>query len=149
MELKDIVTVSISIAALLLASYSLYLQRKDKRPKLKVELSYQHRELPIVSDGGGGFLNAQAPVYVVEVRNHGERDIRLSSAELIAGKRDRVALQPFSGTFGKVEPNAGQTFIFIAAQVKIQVKNGTKQKVQMIDALRNRYTSNSIKLNQR
>ncbi len=149
MELKDIITLSISVAALFLASYSLYLQRRDKKPKLKVELSYQQRELPIVPDGGGSFQNGQAFAYVVDVRNHGEKDIRLSFAELIAGKREHVVLQPFRGTFGKIEPNAAQNFIFLADQVKAQMRNGTKLKVQMVDALKNRYTSNSIKFNQR
>ena len=78
MESKDWMTRAIAICALLLSAYNaynIYLQRRDKKPRLRLRARLDHNYDFFVkqNDDGGATMEKDTAV-VVKVENIGERE---------------------------------------------------------------------------
>lgn len=77
-QISTIVNWLISLTALAVAIYSLYLQRRDKRPRLKVEPHLGTRQIALVDDGHSGHTLGDDFCLMITLRNPTEHDIALS-----------------------------------------------------------------------
>jgi hypothetical protein len=83
-QIREIATTIIAVLAFGLSIYSLYLQRRDKRPRLNLSTPEASiKPIVPVSDFGGGFTYVEGPAITLRARNVGEKDIRLDSASLL------------------------------------------------------------------
>src|SRR5687768_15705450 len=73
----------IALIGVFLGGLSLYLQRRDKRPKLKiVDVKVAIMNVRFTDDGGGGTLLTAAPGVSLRLQNPGDKDIKLASVHL-------------------------------------------------------------------
>jgi hypothetical protein len=75
LQLKDYFTVGLSSLSLLLASYSLYLQRRDKRPRLLVQLEPGTSTKQLSGNRFAGWEYAQRSAITVVLLNRSENDV--------------------------------------------------------------------------
>jgi len=90
-----VVTWVISIAALGLASYSLYLQRRDKKPRLKVEAQLGVKPIELKVDDYGGHRFSDDLCMVITLRNPTEKDITVSEVYFVLSGQAPLKLKPW------------------------------------------------------
>jgi hypothetical protein len=83
-----VVTWAISVAALLLSCYNLYVQRHDKQPSIRVHLRCGFVPYPIGATDFGEPIVGDVPGLAIEVRNTGGRKAALAElrVEAMGGK---------------------------------------------------------------
>jgi hypothetical protein len=90
--LSMVVTWVISVAAFALASYSLYLQRRDRRPRLTVEPQLTLRKINLTHDDLGFTWDKDDFCMVLTLRNPTEKDIQVEEVSFVRedGKVSKV-----------------------------------------------------------
>lgn len=145
-EVFDILIRAAGVAGLLLAGYSLYLQRRDKQPKLRItDVIIGIMEVKPTSDGAGGTLLIDAPGVSLRLQNIGEKEIRLRSfllctTSLIAKQNcTQLNLSNLYITLGTVSPGSGRALEFYIPDITpLQTK---RMYIQVEDEIGNLYRS--------
>ncbi len=95
LQISTIVNWLISLTALAVAIYSLYLQRRDKRPRLKVEHQLGMRQIELIDDGHSGHTLGDDFCLVITLRNPTEKDITLSDVYFVQRGKAPFRLEPW------------------------------------------------------
>lgn len=100
-------SVSIAALAFLLSTYTLYLQRRDRRPRLKISLSRAIREKNRGHDESTGMISAgvDTPALICAIRNVGDKRVAFRSVFLapLVGRDQPLPL--FQNFYQGVEPD--------------------------------------------
>jgi hypothetical protein len=86
-QISTIMNWLVSLTALAVAIYSLYLQRRDKKPRLKVEHKPGLRPIELVDDGFSGHTLADDFCLVITLRNPTEKEITVSEIQFDCGRK--------------------------------------------------------------
>lgn len=157
MTIAEIFSNLIALLALCVSGYALYLQRKDKRPQLKVEAEVQRASLPLVPDGAGGLSNRDVPILAVLLRNMGEKTIRLENISLRLPHDIHLLIRPFNSLYyqevGRPDPvEAGSSvrLIFYGQWIVEKLPNSVAPEFDALvvveDELGQQYKSRKLRL---
>lgn len=108
----QIVTSIISGLAFLLSIYSLYLQRKDKKPKLLLDARLGMRPIKIVKDNMGGWWYEDDRAGILTIRNPSEKAIGIRKIEFIT-EHGSIEIEPVPA-----EPVESNTSVEVVAAMK-------------------------------
>lgn len=111
MQLKDYLTLTLSSASFLLATLSLYLQRRDKRPKLIVRLKAGHRDVVLGGDRIKGYEHERQSGTVVLLLNRSEHDVAVQRIEFKPLRGSAKALPDSAAFVPKGKPKEAGPFL--------------------------------------
>ena len=87
MKYLPLISIIISVIALIVAIYSLYLQRKDKKPLLRITANRDIKDIPLNRDEFGRMVYGQKEVILLEVRNLSERENTVEKVEFFCNNK--------------------------------------------------------------
>jgi hypothetical protein len=145
-EIRDIITTVIALLALGLSMLSLYLQRRDKRPRLLIsDVKIAIMNVSPVDDGGGGTLLESAPGVSLRLRNTGEKEIRLGSVCLckksLLARQACLKITPSGGYAPKVSMSPGTSQLLKFRIPDASFLRKRRMYIQIEDEIGNRYRS--------
>jgi hypothetical protein len=146
------ITDIIAFLALLLSSFSLYLQWREKRPLLKVEATQGKKSLPILSDRAGGFVDVAVPVLYIYLSNPKEKEVRLSKYYILPKRGLQIEMKPFSPISSVVGPGRRQEPVIRGKELfedltKQGISGDIEARIEIQDEVGNRYKAKGIKIN--
>lgn len=90
------ITDVIAACALVLSMLSLYLQWKDKQPRLKIRLQVVGRSLPVgPPDPQGQFSQQEVPMLCIHLANPTDAPIPVTAVQIRVNHKTPIALQEF------------------------------------------------------
>src|SRR5688572_30368409 len=92
----EILSIVVSVLALGLASYSLYLQRKDRKPKLNLEVTKAERRRSVPGEAGGQ-RSVMTPCVTLRLSNPTDKAIKVRKVVLTA--RDSYPVTLFENSY--------------------------------------------------
>lgn len=107
-EVSNVITWILSLVALALATLSLYLQRKDKRPNL--QLGIERSYYPSMEGVSGGDLFHPVPGFVIRARNVTERKITIEATYFLDGNKERFRLPDNWTVITEIPAQESRTF---------------------------------------
>ena len=130
-----------TLAALALSFYNFYLQRRDKKPRLKVEANLGVKEIEIVNDGFGGHSLRRDYCMVLTLRNPTDREIMVHEISFVSRQAtklktwDRIPTVPSHKAAEVIIPNSNLPFEKATGyfQVKDILGNKSFSKKQFYD----------------
>ncbi len=141
-EAVGIIGAIVVVAGLCLSIYKLYLDRRDKRPLLRSSLSFGY---PVIKTNT---LERNDVFLSLEVKNPGEKPVRVSQAEILFGKERFLLIRPLGTNELPFELPSGQSASFIvpanefATLLRARGYNGkVKIRANFRDAVDNNYHS--------
>ena len=140
-----------TFAALGLSFYNFYLQRRDKRPRLKITLEFKNESVPTgkLSDYGTTIVE-DADVVVIHAANPTERTIRIQSIRCEAKGQHPFLVSPLNRSISEV-PAHEKRYVLVAIgqlQNNLLKMNLTSTKLRFLitDALGYRHKSKWFKI---
>lgn len=136
------IAIFISIGSFGLASYSLYLQRRDKRPRLQLSLENRKEPVSAGTDKRGGAIYKPTPAIVLHASNPTDKNIIIKSIKFEVDKKSIDP--PLHRTISQVDShNLAFAIILIHkfdSVLKQEGLSGTKKgSFVLTDALGNKY----------
>ncbi|MEK6278770.1 MAG: hypothetical protein AABN95_00290 [Acidobacteriota bacterium] len=95
-EIATIINSLISLTALSVAIYSLYLQRRDRKPRLTVEPELGVKQIKLADDGFSGHTLVDDYCLVITLRNSTEKDIEVSNLNFVTKNNNTLELEPWN-----------------------------------------------------
>jgi len=86
MKYFPLISLIISVIALIVSIYSLYLQRRAKKPLLRITARRDLLSLPLQNTGGSP-LYGNKEVIILEMRNPTEREINIQKVEFFSNNK--------------------------------------------------------------
>lgn len=122
----------IAAIAIILSIISLYLQLRDKRPRLDVRPRIQVREFP-----SSHSVNKSAPALAVYLSNPSEKPIHIKNIWLIPRTGQKIQIFEFHTIYPKfsrpftIDPLRGRDFLVLGQEIADDLTQlGYKEKVQ-------------------
>ncbi|TEU19593.1 MAG: hypothetical protein E3J21_03300 [Anaerolineales bacterium] len=144
-NVSDIITALVAIAGLGLSIYNLYINRRDKKPRLVAKIS-------------NGFLTygpeLSPPMLLLEIANAGEKKVMISAVEIAWRKHKAVFIKGIDGTRDvPFELPAGESANFwtpledFASSLEEEGVSGkVRVRACFRDAIGNQYLSKKLKV---
>jgi hypothetical protein len=134
-----LVTWIISVVALGVATYSLYLQRKDRKPRLNISVETTTDELgPHTPDGYGGTIRTQIAVIVIHASNPTDKPINVESIRFKPTGYPSMVV-PLSQTISSIPPHDKRQAIVVVPQLRAELGVANSGQFVVIDALGNEH----------
>ncbi len=130
-----VVTWIISLIALLVAMYSLYLQRKDKKPRLRITLDMNFNS---------GVLGEVTDI-TIQAGNPTDKQINIDSVKFAAEGYGPIDV-PLSQTIEGIPPHEKRSAIVVVPQFRTTLGVANAGYFVLTDALGYRHISRSIKV---
>lgn len=121
-EPSTIINSLISLTALAVAIYSLYLQRRDKKPRLTVEHKLGIRQIDLVPDDYAGHTLADDYCVLIILRNPTEKDITVSGIYFVEGG-EVSTLRPWNGQLPTVGSHKAEEVIIARDEIVNKLKS--------------------------
>jgi hypothetical protein len=144
MNISNVITCIISISALGLASYSLYLQRKDKKPRLKLHIETDKQNVYLGKKNEMGFsVEELVEVLIIHAANPTDKQINVETIHFKAEKYPSIAVPLIEGIENIPSGEKRQAKVVV---VKLRAELGVARLGQFIivDALGNKHKSEPV-----
>lgn len=133
-----------SVAALIFSVYNFYVNRRDKKPRLKVTVEGKEEELAAEQDEQGEFAAKPVKAIVIHAANPTERQIAVSSIEYEVN--GRPAKLPLFQGIPNIPSHEKRKAIIIAADFYSLLGNKSSGRFVITDALGNKHKSKKVKI---
>jgi len=151
LEWPTVTTALVALYGAILSSYNALAARKEKRPQVRVSVSFGVKVCGSPLIGG----EAGPPLLFVEASNPGRRTVTLSSLGLLLAKKRQLFLDPHSEGMPfpyDLEPGKSYRMWVAASRLASWLKQeGLQGKVKLVgfydDAVGNRYRSRKLSFN--
>ena len=139
-----IVTWVISVAAFALASYSLYLQRKDRKPQLKLRVETDKRQVYLGKQDKMGFSTTElAEVLIIHAANPTDKQITVERIEFEAKHYLPIEV-PVKEGIENIPPHEKREALVVVAQLRAELGVARIGRFIITDALGNQHKSYKV-----
>lgn len=134
-QLPAIIALVISSLALLLSVFSLYLQRRDKKPRLNLRIETNDKNIDLGNRDEGGFpMEELTTVLVIHAANPTDKQINIESIQF--QPKDYAAITvPLSRTITSIPPHEKRHAIVVVSQFQQALGVANSGHFILIDAL--------------
>jgi hypothetical protein len=134
-----------TFAALILSFYNFYLQRRDKRPRLKICLEFKKESVPSAEiNEYGASVMKNADLVVIHAANPTERTIKVTSIELQPRKYSHFEV-PLNRTISDIPPHDKRHAVIIIDDLRNKLSHAnltaTEFRFIITDALAYKHKS--------
>jgi hypothetical protein len=144
-QASNVVTWVISVLALGLASLSLYLQRRDRRPRLKIRLEYAEQELEFENESDEVPVWGSPITLIVHAANPTDKQIIIDSINFKRKGHDLVEA-PLSRIISAIPAHEKRHAEVIVDVLKEDLGGPSKGRFVLIDALGYHHASKTISI---
>jgi len=151
MSISNAITWVISLLALALASFSLYLQRRDRRPRLMLDCNRKQANIEIAESDARGFpKTVEEDVVEVSAANSTDKQINITSIEF-EPNIGKSFPAPLHKTIQEVPSYQVRHAIVAYDELMQEIKrrgyhDATKGRIVLYDALGKAYKTNRFRL---
>lgn len=134
-QVSNVITWIISLLALFIASLSLYLQRRDRRPRLKLRIERNQQNLPTgeLSDYGTS-ATAESEALEIYAGNPTDRTITIDKITFHR-KGFEALIVPVARTISTIPPHEKRHAIVVVSRLSAQLENHNHGRFVLLDAL--------------
>jgi len=141
---SDVVTAVVAVLALFLSCLSLYLQRRDKKPHLRLEPSVVHQDFSVIYNG----TSHERPGLAIHILNAGERQVHIKAIYLAVGKNTKIEVvchHP-SREASTIEPHRSHECVMAGGELaerleRMGFEGRIRSRIEVRDELGRRYKS--------
>jgi hypothetical protein len=144
-QAANIVTWAISLLALGIASFSLYLQRRDRRPRLNIRLEYGEQELEFENEDDLVPVWGSPITLLIHAANPTEKQIIIDSINFKRAGHDLVKT-PLSRIISAIPAHEKRHAEVMVDLLKEELGGPVKGHVVLIDALGYHHASKTISI---
>ena len=139
-----VVTWVISVVALGVASYSLFLQRRDRKPRLKLRVETDKRNVYLGKQNGMGFsVTELTDMLIIHAANPTDKQVNVERIEFEVKDYPPIDV-PLNETIESIPPHEKRQAMVVVAQLRAELGVARLGRFIVTDALGNKHKSEPV-----